>query len=87
MVNSAGGDGSFIEVFVDTPLDVVMERDVKGLYAATARGEVERMTGVADPYEPPLEPEIHLQTVGHTVSANAAAVVEYLKSAGVLAAA
>jgi sulfate adenylyltransferase len=87
MVNAAGGDGSFIEVFVDTPLDVVMQRDVKGLYAATARGEVERMTGVADPYEPPLEPEIHLQTVGNSVSANAGLVLEYLKRAGVLAAA
>jgi sulfate adenylyltransferase len=85
MVGSAGGEGSFIEVFVDTPLNVVMERDVKGLYAATARGEVERMTGVADPYEPPLSPELHLRTVGHTVSENCDEVVEYLQSAGVLA--
>ncbi|MEO6349503.1 MAG: adenylyl-sulfate kinase [Candidatus Limnocylindrales bacterium] len=87
LVNEAGGEGSFIEVFVDTPLEVVMERDVKGLYAATARGEVERMTGVADPYEPPLQPEIHLQTVAHTVAENAAAVVDFLQAAGRLAAA
>ena len=80
MVETAGGRGSFIEVFVDTPLDVVMERDVKGLYAATARGEVEKMTGVADPYEPPESPEIHLQTVGHTVAENAAAISGYLES-------
>jgi sulfate adenylyltransferase len=85
MVDEAGGEGSFIEVYVDTPLDVVMERDVKGLYAATARGEVERMTGVADPYEPPLSPELHLQTVGQSVAENAEWVVEYLERAGVLA--
>jgi sulfate adenylyltransferase len=77
-VESAGGHGSFVEIFVDTPLEVVVERDVKGLYAATARGEVERMTGVADPYEPPLHPEMRLQTVGRTVEQNAAEVVEYI---------
>ncbi len=79
MVNSAAGEGGFVEVFVDTPLDVVMQRDVKGLYAASQRGEVERMTGVADPYEPPLEPELRLETVGRTVDQNAAAVVAYLE--------
>lgn len=84
MVNSVGGDGSFVEVFVDTPLDVVMERDVKGLYAASQRGEVERMTGVADPYEPPLEPELRLETVGRTVDQNAATVVEYLEARDLL---
>ena len=82
MVNKAAGEGAFIEVFVDTPLDVVMKRDVKGLYAASQRGEVERMTGVADPYEPPLEPELRLETVGRTVEQNAVAVVEYLEAAG-----
>ncbi len=80
MVDVTGGPGSFVEIFVDTPLDVVMERDVKGLYAATARGEVEKMTGVADPYEPPDSPEIHLLTVGHTVEENAASVADYLKA-------
>ncbi len=84
MVNSAAGEGSFVEVFVDTPLDVVMERDVKGLYAATQRGEVERMTGVADPYEPPLEPELRLATVGRSVDDNADAVVRYLEVRGLL---
>jgi sulfate adenylyltransferase len=83
MVTEAGGE--FIEVFVDTPLDVVMGRDVKGLYAATARGEVERMTGVADPYEPPLKPEILLETVDRTVAQNAAAVIDFLERAGLVA--
>jgi sulfate adenylyltransferase len=82
MVVEAGGEGSFIEVFIDTPLDVVVQRDVKGLYAASSRGEVERMTGVADPYEPPLRPEIHLMTVGQTVDENADEIVAYLERAG-----
>jgi len=78
MVDSAGGIGSFIEVFVDTPLEVVQERDVKGLYAAAQRGEVERMTGVVDPYEAPVHPEIRLETGGHTAEENVAEVLRYL---------
>jgi sulfate adenylyltransferase len=78
LVDSAGGAGSFIEVFVDTPLDVAKERDVKGLYAASERGEVTQMTGVADPYEPPLRPALHLQTVERSVDENAAEVIDYL---------
>ena len=84
MVDAAGGGGSFIEVFVDTPLEVVMQRDVKGLYAASQRGEVAQMTGVADPYEPPLEPDIHLRTVDRTVADNAAVIVDSLAQRGLL---
>lgn len=78
LVDAAGGEGAFVEIFVDTPLDVVRERDVKGLYAASARGEVERMTGVADPYEPPLSPELSLETVGRTVEQNARTVLDHV---------
>jgi sulfate adenylyltransferase len=78
MVDAAGGAGSFVEVFVDTPLDVVEQRDVKGLYAAAQRGEVTQMTGLSDPYEPPLNAEIRLETVGRNVEENAAAVLRYL---------
>ena len=84
MVNDAGGEASFVEIFVDTPLEIVQERDVKGLYAATARGEVERMTGVADPYEPPTSPEIHLYTVGSTLTQNVAEIVAYLERIAVI---
>ena len=84
MVDAAGGLGSFIEVFVDTPLDEVMRRDVKGLYAASQRGEVEKMTGLADPYEPPETPELRLITVGRAVDDNVAAVVSFLEERGVL---
>jgi len=75
---AAGGPSAFVEVFVDTPLDVVMERDVKGLYAGAQRGEIKQMTGLEDPYEPPPAPEITLATVGHDVAENAAAVMAYL---------
>jgi sulfate adenylyltransferase len=80
MVDAAGGPGSFVEVFVDTPLDVVMERDVKGLYAASQRGEVERMTGLADPYEPPETPDLHLPTVGRSVEQNVQLILDYLQA-------
>jgi bifunctional enzyme CysN/CysC len=61
-----------------------MARDVKGLYAASQRGEVERMTGLADPYEPPFAPELRLETVDRTVEQNAAAVVAFLDERGCL---
>jgi sulfate adenylyltransferase len=75
MVEAAGGRGSFVEIFVDTPLGEVARRDVKGLYAGAQRGEVQRMTGVDDPYEPPLDPEMRLETVGRSVDENALAVL------------
>ena len=52
----------FIEVFVDTPLSVCEQRDVKGMYAKARRGEIKGFTGIDDPYEPPLTPEITLDT-------------------------
>ena len=74
----------FIEVFVDTPLDVVEERDVKGWYAKARSGEVKDFTGVSDPYEPPLEPEITLGTTDATPRSNAELVIAYLESRGIL---
>jgi sulfate adenylyltransferase len=75
---------SFVEVFVDTPLEVCQARDVKGLYAGAKRGEVTAMTGVADPYEPPLTPEIRLETVGRTVKQNVDAVIAHLEQRGLV---
>ncbi len=83
-IEAIGGPGSFIEVFVDTPLDVVAARDVKGLYAATERGEVQAMTGISDPYEPPLSPEMRLETVGRTVDENALTVLSQLEQQSLL---
>ncbi len=78
------GDGLFVEVFVDTPLEVCAERDVKGLYAGAERGEVPALTGVADPYEPPESPELRLETVGVEVADNASRVLAYLEQRGFL---
>ena len=78
------GADRFIEVFVDTPLEVVEQRDVKGWYAKARTGEVRDLTGVNDPYEPPLDPELTLHTTATTPEANAQLVVDLLVSRGVL---
>ena len=80
------GEG-YIEVFVDTPLEVVEARDVKGWYAKARSGEVKEFTGVSDPYEPPLDPELRLLTEDTTVESNAQLVVDYLESRSILDAA
>ncbi|MFN8517840.1 MAG: adenylyl-sulfate kinase [Chloroflexota bacterium] len=78
-------EGSFVEVFVDTPIEVCEARDVKGWYARARSGEVTGLTGIDDPYEPPLDPELRLETVGATVDANAARVLDLLVRRGDLA--
>ena len=50
--------GNFVEVYVECPIDVLAERDVKGLYKKALAGEIAQFTGLTDPYEPPLEPEV-----------------------------
>jgi len=55
-------EGRFVEVYVSTPVDVCSERDVKGLYAKQRAGELSGLTGVDDPYEPPLAPEVTIPT-------------------------
>jgi sulfate adenylyltransferase len=77
-------DGQFIEVFVDTPQEVCEARDAKGMYAKARRGEIKGFTGVDDPYERPLNPEIILDTVLRTPGDNARAVAEYLLAQGFL---
>lgn len=74
--------GEFIEVFIDTPLDLAEQRDPKGLYAQARRGELPNLTGIDSPYEPPLAPEIHID--GATCSAEAAAeiIVDRLMTPG-----
>jgi len=79
--NMVGAD-RFIEVFVDTPLDVCEQRDTKGLYAKARRGEIRGFTGIDDPYEPPKNPEIRLDTVTRTVEENAALILDYLIAQG-----
>jgi sulfate adenylyltransferase len=72
----------FIEIFVDTPLEVCEARDVKGLYAKARRGEITGFTGIDDPYEPPMSPEITLDTVAMTPEQNARRILDYLLAQG-----
>jgi sulfate adenylyltransferase len=77
---------NFIEVFMDTPVEVCEQRDVKGLYAkarqAMTDGKPMGFTGVDDPYEPPINPEITLQGYGSTPEENARIIIKYLESQG-----
>ena len=84
MVAKTGGKGSFIEVFVDCPVSVCEERDTKGLYAKARKGELKQFTGINDPYEPPLSPELHIKTDRSSPEKCADRVVEYLKSKGLI---
>ncbi|MFN0087919.1 MAG: adenylyl-sulfate kinase, partial [Blastocatellia bacterium] len=78
------GSDRFIEVFVDTPLPVCEARDVKGLYAQARRGEVKGVTGIDDPYESPLRPEIILDTVACSPEMNAGRLSALLCEMGFL---
>ena len=78
------GDDRFIEVFVDTPIELCEQRDVKGLYARARRGQITGFTGVDDPYEVPVNPEITLYTVGTTPEENARKIISYLEEHGFL---
>jgi sulfate adenylyltransferase len=76
-----GTDG-FVEVFVDTPIEECERRDAKGMYAKARRGEITGWTGIDDPYEAPLHPEIVLDTLAHDAEANARRILAYLEDAG-----
>jgi adenylylsulfate kinase len=72
----------FVEVFVDTPVAVCEERDAKGRYAKARAGDLQQFTGVSDPYEPPLAPEVRVVTHDRDVAASAAQVLSYLEETG-----
>jgi sulfate adenylyltransferase len=76
------GEGHFIEVFMDTPLEICEQRDVKGLYIKARRGEIENFTGINDPYETPLSPEIRLNAVENSPEENARQILDYLRESG-----
>lgn len=74
--------GEFIEVFVNTPIEVCEQRDPKGLYRKARAGEIPEFTGISAPYEAPESPEVLLQTAGRTVDEAAQDVVDYLIARG-----
>ena len=77
-VRNMVGQDHFVEVFVDTPLEECEKRDIKGLYAKARRGEIKGFTGIDDPYEAPLHPEIRLDTVNHSAEENAHQILDYM---------
>jgi len=74
----------FIEVFVDAPLEVCAERDVKGLYKKAFSGEIPQFTGVSDPYEAPAASELHIKTDEETPQESAGRVLAHLEESGYL---
>jgi bifunctional enzyme CysN/CysC len=75
----------FVEVFVDAPLDVAAARDPKGLYAKAQRGELRNFTGIDSPYEPPEEPDVHVDTGSLSPEESAERVLAVLRERGLLA--
>ena len=81
-VRNMVGKDHYVEVFVDTPLEVCEQRDAKGLYAKARRGEIKGFTGIDDPYEGPRHPEIRLDTVNCAAEENAHRILNYLVEQG-----
>jgi adenylylsulfate kinase len=75
-------EGDFIEIFVDAPLEVCEARDPKGLYKKARAGELKGFTGIDDPYEAPLKPELRLDAGAKTADQLADEVIAYLRSSG-----
>jgi sulfate adenylyltransferase len=81
--NTVGGE-KFIEVFVNTPLEECERRDVKGMYQKARRGEIKNFTGIDDPYEAPVQPEIVIDTLERSAEDNARVIIGYLVERGYL---
>ena len=77
---------NFVEVFACCPLEALVERDVKGLYKKALAGEIKNFTGVSDPYEEPLNPEITVYTDRETVEESAKKILAYLEQRGLISA-
>ncbi|MFZ2097218.1 MAG: bifunctional sulfate adenylyltransferase/adenylylsulfate kinase, partial [Anaerolineales bacterium] len=75
---------NFVLVYMDTPIEICEQRDSKGLYAKARRGELKGFTGVDDPYEPPIAPEITLHTINISPEDNAHIIIDQLKAQGYL---
>jgi adenylylsulfate kinase len=83
-VRSIMQEGDFVEVFVDCPVEVCEERDVKGLYKKARAGEIKEFTGISAPYEAPAKPELTILTAGQSVEASAQQIIEHLEGKGVI---
>jgi sulfate adenylyltransferase len=84
IVRNMVGSDSFVEIFVDTPLELCEQRDTKGLYAKARRGELKQFTGLDDPYEVPANPEVVIETAVNSPEVNARLIISYLAERGLL---
>jgi adenylyl-sulfate kinase len=75
---------NFLELFIDAPLEVVIDRDVKGLYEKAIAGEIPNFTGISDPFEAPENPDIHVRTNQQTVAESAAYIISQLEERGLI---
>jgi bifunctional enzyme CysN/CysC len=84
MARELVGEGEFLEVFVDTPIELCMQRDPKGLYAKAKAGQIKNFTGIDSPYESPEKAELTVRPVDGSPEAHAQAIVLYLREKGYL---
>ena len=84
MARTLFSQGEFVEVFVDTPLDVAESRDPKGLYRKARRGDLKNFTGVDSPYEVPEQADLCLDTIRLSAEDSALAVLDHLERAGIV---
>jgi len=77
-------EATFVETFVDCSLEELVRRDRKGLYAKALRGEIEHFTGVSDPYEAPVCPDIHVRSDQETVEESRARILDWLEIKGLI---
>jgi adenylyl-sulfate kinase len=83
MVRELVGEGEFVEIFVDTPLEECERRDPKGLYRKARAGQLRNFTGIDSAYEPPQAPDIHLHTTDMTVEREVDLVIEAMRQRGI----
>jgi len=77
-------DKDFSEIYVECPLEVCEDRDIKGLYAKARKGEIKRFTGISSPYETPENAELVVNTAKQDIEESVAVVLDYCKEKGIL---
>jgi adenylyl-sulfate kinase len=78
------GEDNFIEIFIDTPFEECAKRDPKGLYKKAINGEIKDFTGLDSPYEEPLSPQIHIETINTTIIESVDEIINYMDRKGFL---
>jgi len=86
LVKNMVQEDEFIEIFIDTPIEICEQRDPKGLYKKARNKEIKEFTGISSPYEKPIDPKIHLQTDKKTIKECVDEIIKYLKQKGYISA-